>query len=237
MVTIIRSNERGLGDQGWLKSRFSFSFADYYEPSKMGFGVLRVINEDWIKGGTGFRTHPHRDMEIISYVIDGALEHKDSMGTEIIIRPGEIQRMSAGTGVRHSEFNHLKNQESHILQIWIMPEKMSVTPSYDQKSFAEELLKNEVVLVASKEGRDGSITINQDVDLYACKASEAGEKSIMTKKKRNYWLQVINGVVKFENQVFEPGDGASFENLEKDSLSLEWEKDSEFLFFDLPNLV
>jgi redox-sensitive bicupin YhaK (pirin superfamily) len=232
MIKLRKSKDRGLAEHGWLKSRHTFSFADFYDPAQMGFSVLRVINEDQIEGGTGFGTHGHRDMEIISYVIEGALEHKDSMGTQAIIKPGELQRMSAGTGVRHSEHNHAMDKKTHFLQIWIMPDQQGVTPSYDQKSFEKELSSNNLVLVGSKSGRNGSVTIHQDVDMYACKSTADGQHNFKSKSNRNFWLQVIEGSVQLDTETLYPGDGASVESV--DSFSLKWSKNSEFLLFDLP---
>lgn len=232
MMTLIQSKDRGLANHGWLKSFHTFSFADYYNPERMGFGPLRVINEDRIEAGTGFGTHPHRDMEIISYVIDGALEHKDSMGTETIIRLGDVQRMSAGTGIRHSEYNHSKTQQTHFLQIWVVPENMGIPPSYDQKSFETSFQTNALVLVGSKTGRDGSITINQDVDLYACKSNGEGSKLISDKSNRRIWVQNIKGQVTVNEQLCQSGDAVGFEKTE--SVSLKWSAGSEFLVFDLP---
>lgn len=232
MMTLIQSKDRGHANHGWLKSLHTFSFADYYDPERMGFGPLRVINEDRIDAGTGFGAHPHRDMEIISYVIDGALEHKDSMGTESVIRTGDVQRMSAGTGIRHSEYNHSKSQPAHFLQIWIVPENVGVPPSYDQKSFEAAFQTNALVLVGSKTGRDGSITINQDVDLYACKSSGEGSKLISNKSNRRIWVQNIKGQVTVNEQLCQAGDAVGFEKTE--SISLKWSVGSDFLVFDLP---
>jgi Pirin-related protein len=232
MIQVRRSNERGDAQHGWLNSKHTFSFADYYDPKHMGFSVLRVINEDRIDGGTGFNPHGHRDMEIISYVIDGALEHKDSMGTNAVIKPGEVQRMSAGTGVRHSEMNHLKDQVTHFLQIWIMPAQIGVEPGYDQKSFSNDFGCSDMILVASQNGRNGSITVNQDVDMYAAKAQDAGEKKLKTFKHRHIWVQVIKGNVKVEDTVLNPGDGAGVTDVE--TLKLSWDAGSEFIVFDLP---
>ncbi len=232
MIQVRKSNERGDANHGWLKSKHTFSFADYYDENFMGFGPLRVINEDRIDGGTGFGTHGHRDMEIISYVIDGAIEHRDSMGTDSIIKPGEVQRMSAGTGVRHSEYNHYKDKTTHFLQIWIVPDKMGIAPSYDQKSFAKDFSGNDLILVASKAGRDGSITINQDVNMYAANAVEAGKKQIKTTIYRKVWVQVIKGEVTVKTTILKAGDGAGISGMEE--LDLKWTKGSEYILFDLP---
>lgn len=232
MITIRKSNERGHGNHGWLNSYHTFSFAEYYDPSHMGYGVLRVINEDRIEAGTGFGTHGHKDMEIITYVIDGALEHQDSMGTNSVIRPGEVQRMSAGTGIKHSEKNYLKDQVTHILQIWIIPEKEGIVPSYDQKSFLNDFRCNDMILVASKNGKNGSITINQNVDMYVTNSQNAGEKVLKTFKHRHTWIQVIKGEVNVEGATLTSGDGAAIDDLE--TIKVQWSKDSEFIVFDLP---
>lgn len=228
-----RSEDRGFADHGWLKSRHSFSFANYYDPKHMGFGLLRVINEDRIEGGQGFDTHPHRDMEIISYVIDGALQHQDSIGNKTIIKPGEVQRMSAGTGVQHSEYNDLKDQVTHFLQIWILPEKLGIKPGYDQKSFSDVFsTSKDLVLVASKTGREGSVSLNQNVDLYAVNSKLSGQNRFQAKSDKHYWVQVIRGEVRINSETLQSGDGLGIEGV--DELSLSWAKDSEFLFFDMP---
>lgn len=232
MIKTRRSAERGLADHGWLKSFHTFSFGDYYDESHMGYGVLRVINEDRIQGGTGFGAHGHRDMEIISYVIEGALEHQDSMGTRSVILPGEVQRMSAGTGVRHSEQNQQKNNTTHFLQIWVVPREEGLPPSYDQKSFAEAFAGGSLVLVASATGRSGSVSLNQDVDLYACKAPQSGETVLEVAVGRRIWVQVIKGAVKAAGEALSIGDGAALEGLR--SVELSWSAGSEFLVFDLP---
>jgi hypothetical protein len=232
MVKVIKSQNRGFADHGWLKSYHTFSFADYYDPKRMGFSVLRVINEDWIEGARGFDPHPHRDMEIITYVVEGELAHKDSMGTSTVIKPGEIQRMSAGTGIRHSEYNQSSHQKCHLLQIWILPEISGVVPSYEQKSFEEKLSAGELVLVGSKNGKNGSITINQDVDLYVCKAISDGEHHLKTYAHRHLWLQIVKGQVLVEETILESGDGVELEKIE--SMSITWTKGAEFLLFDLP---
>lgn len=232
MIQIRKSAERGLADHGWLKSRHTFSFANYHDPAFMGYSVLRVINEDKIAGATGFGTHGHRDMEIISYVIDGALEHADSMGTKAVIVPGEVQRMSAGTGIQHSEQNQLKDRETHFLQIWIVPDTNGIAPGYEQKSFSSSFGCSDLILVGSKHGRDGSIVIHQDVDLYACKAAEAGEKHYRTFAHRHLWIQMIRGEVQVEGQTLSAGDGVAIEGVEL--LVIQWNPGAEFLLFDLP---
>jgi len=232
MIKIRKANERGVAEHGWLSSRHTFSFADYHDPSHMGFSVLRVINEDKIIGGSGFSTHGHRDMEIISYVVEGSLEHKDSMGNTTVIRPGDIQRMSAGTGVQHSEFNHLPDKTTHFLQIWIMPEQRGIQPSYDEKDFSFALGDGDLVLVASRHGRDNSVTINQDVDIYAVKSPGSGERILNTDVNRSYWMQVIKGVVQFNEVTVGAGDGLSATLLSR--IHFKWTAGSEFLLFDLP---
>ena len=232
MIRIRKSQDRGHANHGWLEARHSFSFADYFDPAHMGFSVLRVINEDKVAGGAGFPTHSHQNMEIITYIVDGELEHKDSMGNTATIKPGEVQRMSAGTGVRHSEYNHLKEQQTHLLQIWILPEKSGVIPGYEQKDFSERLQGGDLVLVASNSGRDGSVSMNQDADIYALKSVKAGEKILNTDETRFYWLQVIKGVVKFNDVSFSAGDAASASVLSR--IHLQWQGNSEFLLFDLP---
>ena len=169
MITTLLSSERGHADHGWLQSFHTFSFANYHNPNRMGFRSLRVINEDKLAAGTGFSTHAHKNMEIISYVAAGALEHKDSLGNSGIIRPGEVQYMSAGSGVEHSEFNHLKDTDTHLLQIWILPDQQNSSPRYGQKSFEKDLLEKNLVLTVSKNGRDGSIAIHQDAEIFAFK--------------------------------------------------------------------
>lgn len=232
MIKIRKASERGFANHGWLKSFHTFSFADYHDPAHMGVSVLRVINEDRIIGGSGFSTHGHKDMEIISYVIDGALEHKDSMGNTTLIKPGEVQRMSAGTGVRHSEYNHLKNQDSHFLQIWILPDQANYEPSYAQKDFSTALSTGELVLVASNTGRNNSVNLNQDIDLYALKSGNKGERILNTDELRTYWLQVVKGVVKFNEVSIGTGDALSATTLTR--IHLQWSEGSEFLLFDLP---
>lgn len=232
MIKIRKSSERGYANHGWLEAKHTFSFADYHDPAHMGFSVLRVINEDKIVGGAGFPTHGHKDMEIITYIIDGVLEHKDSMGNTATISPGEVQRMSAGTGVRHSEYNHLEDKKTHLLQIWLTPDKNNYPPSYEQKNFAPQLSNNELVLVTSNTGRDGSLKISQDVDVYALKSAVRGDKILNIQENRFYWLQVISGVVKFNDVTIGSGDAISASMLLR--VHLKWQADSEFILFDLP---
>ena len=232
MIQVRKSKDRGHADHGWLFARHSFSFSDYYDPAHMGFSVLRVINEDQIAAGEGFPTHGHQNMEIITYIVEGALAHKDSMGNTEVILPGEVQVMSAGTGVRHSEFNHDKTNKTHLLQIWLLPNKNGVTPRYDQKSFESEFAKGDLVLVASETGREGSVMIHQAVDLYALKSKQEGAKEFQIKNNRKVWIQIVKGVLKVNEIELQAGDGCSFSELSL--LSLQWAKESEFLLFDLP---
>ncbi|MCM2280470.1 MAG: pirin family protein [Bdellovibrionaceae bacterium] len=231
MIRIRKSDERGLADHGWLKSRHTFSFADYYDPKFMGFRSLRVINEDRIEGGTGFGSHPHRDMEIISYVIQGALAHKDSMGNQTLIRPGEVQRMSAGTGVVHSEYNAIPNGETHFFQIWILPQAPGGTPGYGQKSFESELNSKKLVLVVSQDGRDGSISIKQDADLYISRLSSGDALDFRVRPTRGLWLQVAYGHLNINGEELSTGDALAFEAAEQ--LEAQANEKSEFLLFDL----
>ncbi len=232
MINIRKSSDRGQADHGWLQTSHTFSFADYYNPTQMGFSALRVINEDFITAGSGFPTHSHRDMEIITYIVEGALEHKDSMGNSTVIKPGEVQRMSAGTGVRHSEFNGSKNQKTHLLQIWILPDKTNYEPSYGQKTFESQLQTGDLVLVASNSGRDGSVNLNQDVDMYVAKSNQTGEKILNTDQTRHYWLQVVKGVVTLNDISLAAGDAGQATN--ETRLHLKWQPSSEFILFDLP---
>lgn len=232
MINIRRSSERGQANHGWLQSAHTFSFAQYHDPKFMGFSVLRVINEDRVVAGAGFQPHSHQNMEIITYVIDGALEHKDSLGNVATMKPGDLQRMSAGTGVTHSEYNPSKEKGCHFLQIWIFPDKDGYQPSYQQKNFATKLAKGEVILVASNSGRDASISLNQDVDLYALKSTEAGERILNTDELRSYWVQIISGKVTVNDRAVSAGDALQARN--ETRLHLKWQPHSEFLIFDLP---
>ncbi len=209
MITIRPAQARGSANFGWLDSRHTFSFGEYYDPSHMGFSHLRVINEDKVTPGQGFSTHGHRDMEIISYVLDGALEHKDSIGTGSIIRPGDVQRMSAGTGIRHSEYNASKTESVHFLQIWLLPAATGMAPGYEQKNFTDAEKQGQLRLVGSRDGRAGSITIHQDVDLYAAILAAGETVSHELAPDRVAWLQVTRGTVQLSDQTLTAGDGAA----------------------------
>ncbi len=231
MITLRRSEERGYADRGWLQSYFTFSFGDYQDAEHMGFRSLRVINEDWIAGGQGFGTHPHRDMEIVSYVLEGALEHKDSMGNQSTIRPGEVQRMTAGTGVLHSEYNPSETEKGHLLQIWILPEAHGLTPGYEQKSFPADEKRGQLRLVASRDGRDGSVTIHQDAALYITLLSPGEEVQHDLASGRHAWVHVASGSVEVNGQSLSTGDAAALS--EEASLTLRGTADAEVLVFDL----
>jgi hypothetical protein len=235
---LIKSSDRGYADHGWLKSFHSFSFADYYDPARMGFGPLRVINEDRIAPGTGFGTHGHRDMEIISYVLSGELAHKDSMGNGEkgsanagVIRPGDVQRMSAGTGVLHSEFNHAKDQTTHFLQIWILPDARGIAPSYEQKHFDASSKRGKLRLVAANDGADGAVTIHADAKLYAglFDGSEAAELELAP--GRIAYVHLVRGALTANGQDLTAGDALQLR--ETSRLSLAAGKDAEVLVFDL----
>jgi quercetin 2,3-dioxygenase len=231
MITIRPSGERGHAQHGWLESRHTFSFADYHDDAHMGFRALRVINEDRVEPGMGFGTHGHRDMEIISYVLDGALEHKDSLGTGSVIRPGDVQRMSAGTGVRHSEYNASKTAPVHFLQIWIVPAKNGLAPSYEQKHFEPGSLRGALRLVASPDGRDGSVTVHQDVTIHAARlgAGESATHAIAT--GRHAWIHVVRGHANVNGHALAAGDAAALSS--EAEARIEGIADAEVLLFDL----
>jgi hypothetical protein len=232
MITIRPAQDRGTANFGWLDSRHTFSFGNYYDPNYMGFADLRVINEDKVTPGQGFGTHGHRDMEIISYVLEGALEHKDSIGTGSVIRPGDVQRMSAGTGIQHSEFNASKTEPVHFLQIWILPEQKGIKPGYEQKTFCEEEKRGTFRLVGSRDGRDGSITIHQDVNLYASTLHDGETVSHPLAEERVAWLQVVRGAVQLNDQTLTAGDGATI--VQESRITLQGAaKDTEVLLFDM----
>jgi redox-sensitive bicupin YhaK (pirin superfamily) len=209
MITLRPSRERGHAQHGWLDSYHTFSFADYYDPAHMGFRDLRVINEDRVQPGKGFATHAHTDMEIISYVLEGALEHKDSLGTGSVIRPGDVQRMTAGTGVRHSEYNQSKSDLVHFLQIWILPERTGLQPGYEQKHFPDAEKHNALRLIASRQGRDGSVTIHQDVDVYAAVLDSGASVTHRLQPQRHAWVQAARGSLTLNEQRLDAGDGAA----------------------------
>ena len=231
MINIRRSAERGGGDFGWLKTQHSFSFDTYHDPRFMGFRSLRVINEDWVQAGHGFPMHPHRDMEIITYVLDGALEHKDSMGNGSIIRPGDGQRMSAGTGVRHSEANSSKTDAAHLLQIWILPDRRGHEPGYEQKAFPEAEKRGKLRLIASPDGNDGSVTIHQDARLYVSLLQPGQEVKHELGKGRYAWLQIAKGAVELNGHSLNQGDGAAISD--EQGLTVKATEDAEVLLFDL----
>src|SRR6476646_10517796 len=231
MIEIRRSAERGGGDFGWLKTQHSFSFDTYHNPRFMGFRSLRVINEDWVQAGHGFPMHPHRDMEIITYVLDGALEHKDSLGNGSIIRPGDGQRMSAGTGVRHSEANASKTDAAHLLQICILPDRRGHEPGYEQKAFPEAEKRGKLRLIASPDGADGSVTIHQDARLYSSLLQPGQEVKHALGKGRHAWLQVARGAVELNGQSLNQGDGAAISD--EPQLTVRATRDAEVLLFDL----
>ncbi len=231
MITIRRSEERGHAEHGWLDSRHTFSFADYHDPDFMGFRALRVINEDRVAPGQGFGTHGHSDMEIISYVLEGALEHQDSMGTGSVIRPGEVQKMSAGTGVRHSEFNPSRTDTVHFYQIWLIPDRRGVRPDYQQKAFPVEDRIGTLQLVASPDGRDGSMTLHQDARLYAGRVDPKPDIVHPLATGRFAWVQVARGVIVLNGQELREGDGAAVSG-EKE-LMITARTPSEVLVFDL----
>ncbi|BCB27628.1 pirin family protein [Sulfurimicrobium lacus] len=232
MIQLRKASERGHANHGWLDTWHSFSFADYYDPQHMGFSVLRVINDDRIAPGAGFPTHSHRDMEIITYLLQGSLAHKDSMGNGSVIRPGEIQRMSAGSGISHSEFNASESEEAHLLQIWIEPKENGITPSYEQKSLPVAGNNAQLNLLASPDGQDGSVIIHQDVRLYATHLQEHGEVAYSLPAGRRAYLHLARGKLKLNGLELEAGDGAKI--LDENINILSTEAGSEALLFDLP---
>ena len=231
MNALRKSSERGFADHGWLKSFHTFSFAGYYDPQNMGYGPLRVINEDRVAPGEGFGKHPHRDMEIISYVLDGELEHKDSMGTGSIIRPGDVQRMSAGTGVFHSEYNPSAKNGVHFLQIWIEPEKSGITPSYEQKFFGPEEKRGKLRLLASPDGRDGSVTVHQDARLYVALVNGDENVTYELADDRKAFVHVARGSVKVNGQQLGSGDALKIEG--ESEVVIDQGDKAEVLLFDL----
>ncbi len=233
MIHILKSTERGQADHGWLQAKHSFSFGDYYNPEHMGYRVLRVINEDRVKPSNGFGTHPHRDMEIITYILEGALEHKDSMGTGSVIRPGDVQYMSAGSGVLHSEYNPSDREGVHLLQIWLLPDEKGAEPRYAQKNFADAEKRGAIKLVASKEGENGAIAVRQDVKLYASVLDEGQRAELPLRTGRHAWIQVARGSIEVNGNRLDQGDGAAIDD-EKNLAFTGESSNSEFLVFDLP---
>lgn len=232
MITIRPQQARGRANFGWLDSKHTFSFGNYYDPQHMGFANLRVINEDRVTPAKGFGTHGHRDMEIISYVLSGGLEHKDSMGNGSVIRPGDVQRMSAGTGVTHSEFNASTTEPVHFLQIWILPNQRGLQPSYEEKNFSSAAKQGKLTLVGSQNGRDGSVTIHQDVDLYVSHLTSGDLINYSVDNNRAVWIQVAKGSVLLNDKLLEAGDGAAI--VDEPEITLVGNSDvGEILLFDL----
>lgn len=231
MITLRPGNERGHANHGWLDSYHTFSFANYYDPKYMGFRHLRVINEDRVQPSKGFGTHSHRDMEIITYVLEGALEHKDNLGTGAAIAPGEAQRMSAGTGISHSEYNHSKIDSVHFLQIWIIPDRQGLQPSYEQRDFPLEEKRGKLRLIAARDGRDGAVTVHQDVDLFVTLLTPGEQVIHQLRRDRHAWVQVARGAVLLNGMPLKAGDGAAVSEEEK--LEIRANDTSEILLFDL----
>ena len=232
MITIRSSEERGYANHGWLDTHYTFSFSDYYDPKQMGFRDLRVINEDVVSAGRGFGMHPHRDMEILTYIIDGELNHRDSMGRGAAIKRNDVQRMSAGTGVMHSEVNQSK-KPVHLLQIWILPEAEGLKPSYEDRTFSPEEKQNQLRLIASHDGRDGSTTINQDASVYASLLDGGKSVELALKPGRHAWVQLISGELDVNRSKLEPGDGAAISSEAQLKIASAGDSTAEFLLFDL----
>ena len=232
MIIIRPAQERGHANFGWLDSKHTFSFGSYYDPNQMGFSSLRVINEDRVQPGQGFGTHSHKDMEIISYVLQGELEHKDSIGNGSVIQPGDVQRMSAGTGIAHSEFNASDTDPVHFLQIWIQPERAGIQPGYEQKNFSLEEKRGKFKLVASPDGRDGSVTIHQDANLYVAVLNKGDRVNYPTDNNRSLWLQIARGSAEINGQTLQAGDGAAITQETNIELATTID-DTEILLFDL----
>jgi len=231
MLTKRLAEDRGVANFGWLDSRHTFSFGDYFDRDHMGFGPLRVINEDRVAPAGGFPTHGHRDMEIVTYVIDGALEHKDSTGTGSVIRPGDVQRMSAGTGIHHSEFNASAEEPVHFLQIWIIPERQGLKPGYEQKTFPEASRRGGLRLIGAPDGRDGALTIHRDVDLYSALLTAGESVAHATTPKRKIWVQVVRGQVTVNGDAAKAGDGIALEGA--DQVVIDATSGAEVLLFDM----
>lgn len=231
MITVRKSEARGHANHGWLDSYHTFSFASYYDPNYMNFRSLRVINEDVVSPGKGFGTHGHSDMEIITYVLEGALEHKDSLGTGAVIKPGEVQRMTAGTGIQHSEFNHSQTDPVHLLQIWLLPDTKGLSPSYEQRDFPLAERRGKLRLVAARDARDGAVKVHQDVDLYAAVLDKDSRVAHALQPNRHAWVQVARGSVLLNGLTLENGDAAAVSD--EAEVVIEAAEDAEFLLFDL----
>jgi len=231
MITIRRANERGHADHGWLDSHHTFSFANYYDPKHMGFRSLRVLNDDIIQGGGGFPFHAHDNMEIFSYVTEGALEHKDSMGNGSVLRRGDVQLMSAGTGVEHSEFNHLKGAPTHLYQIWIRPAQKGLEPNYQERHYDDAELADQLQVIVSPDGRDGSLVIRQDATIYAGRLAAGTTTTLDVAADRHIWVQVLSGSVTLDGEALDAGDAAA--RAEAGRLEIVASSDAEVLVFDL----
>ena len=231
MIRLRRSEERGYADHGWLKARHSFSFSSYHDPAHMHFRHLRVINEDRIAPGGGFPMHSHQDMEIITYIINGALEHQDSMGNGEVLRPGEIQRMSAGSGITHSEFNPSDSNPTHLLQIWILTDSKGIAPSYEQRSYRERSVPNALCLLARKGGSDGVVHVNQDMSLYTALLEAGHDIAYPVDTGRNQWVQLVRGSIEINGEGLSAGDGAAITG--ETQLTIRGRESAEFLLFDL----
>jgi redox-sensitive bicupin YhaK (pirin superfamily) len=231
MIQVRKSADRGHANHGWLDTYHTFSFADYYDPRHMGFRALRVINEDRVEPARGFDPHSHQDMEILTYVVEGSLQHRDSLGNGSVIRPGDVQRMSAGTGVRHSEYNPSPDEPVHLLQIWVLPEREGIEPSYEQKHFTADERRGRLRLLASRDGREGSLRLHQDVDLHAALLGPGEPASLALRPGRHAWLQVVRGAFDLGGRPLEAGDGAALSGEER--VALEARTESDVLVFDL----
>ena len=236
MITIRPGNARGVAKLDWLDSRHTFSFGHYYDPRHMGFGPLRVINEDRVRAGAGFATHGHQDMEIITYVLEGAIEHRDSLGTGSVIRPGDVQRMTAGTGIHHSEFNHSRTRPLHFLQIWIVPETQGIEPEYEQRAYSEAERRNRLRLIGSRDGREGSVTVHQDADVFASLLEAGGKLVHPLRPDRKAWVQVARGAVRIDGVSLSAGDGAAVAGQQEIIIEADTDtadEGAEILLFDL----
>jgi redox-sensitive bicupin YhaK (pirin superfamily) len=232
MITVRRASERGQGQYGWLDTRHTFSFNNYHDPRHTSFRVLRVMNEDWIAPGQGFGTHGHRDMEIVTYVLEGALAHKDSLGNGSVLRPGEFQRMTAGTGIEHSEFNPSESEPVHLYQIWLFPKSRGLAPSYDQRAFADDQRQGKLRVVASPDGRDGSLTIHQDAEVFLTTLDVGNQVTHQLAPGRHGWIQVLRGAVSLQDMSLSAGDGAAVSD--ESLVTLVAAQSSEVMVFDLP---